>query len=124
MLSRSGRELAARDEDTGTTGVFAMANDGSCRELFDLGRQTSKVSFNNDGSLIAYSTPESSAGGSGAQFRTYVLDRAAMRTIPIPNSTSTGLVIPEILGADSVLIAVRDRDRSDSAEFRLLCCVR
>ena len=39
MLSRNGRELAARDEHTGTTKVFRLEDDGSCRELFDLGRQ-------------------------------------------------------------------------------------
>lgn len=124
MLSRNGRELAARDERTGTTKVFRMEDDGSCRELFDLGRQTSKVGFNDDGSLIAYSSPDPSSVRGGARSTTYVLDRTDMRTIRVPYSSSAGLVIPELVGADSLLIAVRESARSRSAEFRLLCCVR
>ncbi|HZD05423.1 MAG TPA: hypothetical protein VE173_10905, partial [Longimicrobiales bacterium] len=123
MLSRDGRELAARDEETGTTKVFRLADDGRCRELFDLGRQTSKVGFSDDGRLLAFSSPDPAFTGRGVRSTTWVLDREARRTVAVPHSASAGLVIPEVVGADSLLIAVREDARSGAAEFRLLCCV-
>ncbi len=119
ILSKDGREIAARDEATGTTKVFALDGEGACTELFDLGRQTSKVGFSEDGRLIAYSSPSASGRST-----TYVLDRQDMRTTAIPESESVGLVIPEMVGADSLLILVRGNVRSAETEFRLLCCVR
>lgn len=124
ILSKDGRELAARDEDTGTTKVFHLNDDASCTELLDLGRQTSKVGFSDDGTLIAYSSPEPSSGGSGTRSWTYVFDRRDMETLRVPHSESAGLVIPELVGADSLLIAVKESARSRTSEFRLLCCVR
>ncbi len=119
ILSKDGREIAARDEATGTTKVFALDGAGECAELFDLGRQTSKVGFSDDGRLIAYSSPNTFGRST-----TYVLDRQDMRTTTIPESESVGLSIPEMVGADSLLILVRGEVRSTATEFRLLCCVR
>lgn len=123
IMSRDGREVAARDEETGTTKVFRLEDDGSCRELFDLGRQTSKVGFSDDGSLIAYSSPDPAFTGRGVRSTTWVLDRGDMRTSPVPHSASAGLVIPEVIGTDSLLIAVKEEARAGASEFRLLCCV-
>lgn len=122
ILSKDGRELAARDESTGTTKVFRISDDGSCRELLDLGQQTSKAGFSDDGTHVAYSSPDPSSRAGGST--TFVLNRADRSTLRIPYSRSAGLVIPEFVGGDSLLIAVTDGERSNSAEFRLLCCVR
>lgn len=119
ILSKDGREIAARDEATGTTKVFTLDGEGTCTELFDLGRQTSKVGFSEDGRLIAYSSPSASGRST-----TYVLDRQDMVTTRVPDSGSAGLVIPEMVGADSLLILVREDARSAATEFRLLCCFR
>jgi hypothetical protein len=124
ILSKDGREVAARDEATGTTKVFRLEDDGACEERFDLGRPTSKVGFSSDGSLIAFSSPDPPIPGRVSTSTTYVLDRGEMRTIPVPFSRSVGLVIPEMVGTDSLLISVRESAAADSAEFRLLCCVR
>lgn len=123
IMSKDGREIAARDEATGTTKVFRLNGEGGCTELFDIGRQTSKVGFSDDGRLIAYSSPNGS-GRRAMSSTTYVLDRQDMRITTIPNSESVGLVIPEVIGADSLLILVREDVRSAESEFRLLCCVR
>lgn len=59
------------------------------------------------GRLIAYSSPN----GPGRRIpssTTYVLDRQDMCTTRIANSESVGLVIPEVVGADSLLILVRE----------------
>ena len=124
ILSRDGREVAARDDRAGTTKVFRLEDDGACEELFDIGRRTSKVGFNDDGSLIAYSSPAPATPGRVAESTTYVLDRRDMTTTAVPSSESVGLVVPELIGPDSLLISVRSDPREDAAEFRLLCCVR
>lgn len=119
MLSKDGQEIAARDETTATTKVFRLAPNGRCREVLDLGRQTSKVAFSDDGVLLAYSSPNARNTGS----TTYVLNRRTGRTTAIPESESFGLVIPEVVGPDSLLLLARPRVRS-GFEFRLHCCVR
>jgi len=124
ILSKDGTEVAARDEATGTTKVFRLREDEACEELFDFGRATSKVGFNGDGSLIAYSSADPPIPGRVSESTTFVLDRGDMHTVPVPFSRSVGLVVPEMVGTDSVLISVKGDPRDDTAEFRLLCCVR
>ncbi|HSR41839.1 MAG TPA: hypothetical protein VLL48_06700 [Longimicrobiales bacterium] len=124
IMSKDGREIAARDDDTGTTKVFRMDDDGDCVEMLDIGRPTSKVGCSDDGRLIAYSSPERSRLFEGTRSHTWVLNRDEGRTLQVPDSESAGLVIPEVVGGDSLLIAVREEARSLSAEFRLICCVR
>ena len=124
ILSKDGRELAARDDATGTTKVFELADDGGCTSVLDLGRQTSKVAFSEDGALIAFSSPDPLVGPrSPALSSTYVFDRATSSIFRVPGSESHGLVIPEFIGADSLLMQVVGQPRR-SAEFRLVCCVR
>jgi hypothetical protein len=120
ILSKDGREVAARHDATGTTRIFHLFGDGRCREVVNLGVQTSKVGFSDDGMRVAYSSPT----GNGVESRTWVLDRASGETIAVDPSTSQGLVIPEMVGPDSVLIAVREPGTRGTSEFRLLCCVR
>lgn len=122
ILSKDGRELAARDESTGTTHLFRLADDGGCTELADLEVQTSKVAFSDDGSLVAFSSPDPAGPGRGAS-RTWVLDRSDMRVTPIPESRSRGLVIPEFVGPDSLLF-LGSREPEGGVEFRLVCCLR
>jgi hypothetical protein len=124
MLSKNGRELAARDEAAGTTKLFRLNSDASCTEILDLGRQTSKVGFSADGTLIAYSAPDFTLDSQEIHSTTYVLNRTTMRTSVIPLSRSSGLVIPEIVGTDSVLVAVTADGFSHEVEFRLFCCLR
>ena len=121
MLSKDGREIAARDETTGTTKIFRLARNGSCQLVYDIGRQTSKVAFSDDGTLIAYSSPNARAN---ARSTTYVLNRRTRQTLQIPESESLGLVIPEMIGPDSLLLQATQDSRRRSVEFRLLCCVR
>ena len=119
MLSKDGREIAARDETTGTTKIFRLARNGSCQLVYDIGRQTSKVAFSDDGTLIAYSSPNARSNST-----TYVLNRRTRQTRQLPESESRGLVIPEMIGPDSLLLQVTLDSRRRSVEFRLLCCVR
>ena len=121
MLSKDGREIAARDESTGTTKIFRLARNGSCQWVYDIGRQTSKVAFSDDGTLIAFSSPNAEAN---ARSTTYVLNRRTRQTRRIPESESRGLVIPEMIGPDSILLQATLDSRRRSVEFRLVCCVR
>lgn len=120
ILSKDGTEIAARDESTGTTKVFRLHGDGSCDELFDLGVQTSKVGFSDDGTLIAFSSMDPSLPGRGMS-STYVFDRRDGRSTKVPDSGSEGLVIPEMVGPDSLLFMVTG---PRTTEFRMICCVR
>ena len=129
MLSKDGREIAARDEASGTTKVFRLGPAGACSDAFDLGRPTSKVAFDREGRFLAFSAPFAGAE-SGAQSLTYVLDRQAMRTTEVPGSASFGLVIPEFVGPDSLMFLVtastgrRRSARGGGTEFRMVCCLR
>ncbi len=123
MMSGNGREVAARDERTGTTRIFRIHDDGRCEAIRDLGIQTSKASFSDDRRLIAFSSPD----GYGSSY-TYVLDRDANETIRVPDSKSRGLVIPEMIGSDRLLfLAVSETRRKSgvvqTGEFRIACCI-
>lgn len=121
ILSKDGFDIAARNERGGTTRVYRLADDGSCEEHLDLGMQTSKVGFSDDGRLIAFSSPNPAERGRST---TYVYDRERMTTTEVPFTEARGLMIPEFVGPDSLLVlAASDPARRD-VEFRLLCCVR
>ena len=120
ILSKDGTEIVARDEVSGTTKLFAYHDDGTCDEEFDFEIATSKVSFSDDGRLIAYSTPDGTTGTSSV----HVLDRRDGRTLRLPDSESHGLMIPEFIGPDSLLFLVAGNGSGASSEFRIACCVR
>lgn len=124
ILSKDGQEIAARDESTGTTKIFRYHDDGSCTESFDLGIQTSKVGFTDDGRLVAFSSPDEGQRGSAARARTYVHNRDSGVTAEIPFSESRGLMIPEFVGPDSLLFMATEGPGRGTQEFRLVCCVR
>lgn len=125
MLSPDGREVAARDERTGTTWIFRIRDrNGHCEPLRDLGIQTGKVSFSAGGGLIAYGAPD----GYGRS-HTHVLNRRTGETTRIPGSRSQGLVIPEMIGSDRVLFLVIEEKREKagvvrSSELRIACCLQ
>jgi len=120
IISKDGQEIAARDESTGTTKLLRYAEDGSCSEVHDFGIPTSKVSFTDDGRLIAFSTPD----GPSRTTTTHVYNRDTGETTRIPESTSRGLMIPEFVGVDSLLYIVTEGVGRGAQEFRLVCCVR
>jgi hypothetical protein len=119
MLSRDGREFAARDEATGTTKIFLLAHHTDCEEVIDLGLQTSKVAFRNDGRFIAFSAL-SLLEDAQYMYVTYVLDRQNQGVARVRGSESRTLSIPEFVGADSLLVLVND----GKSEFRLFCCIK
>lgn len=124
MISNNGREVAARDESTGTTRIFRIRDDERCNPVLDLGVQTSKVGFSADGGLVAYSAPD----GYGRS-HTYVLNRRARETVRVPDSQSRGLVIPEMIGSDRLLFLVVSETREkagvvQTSEFRMACCIQ
>ena len=54
MIAKDGREFGAYDVAAGSTRVFAIAGEGQCRVLEDLGMPTGKVSFSFDNRLLAF----------------------------------------------------------------------
>lgn len=124
ILSKDGLEMSARDESTGTTKVFRVGP-GRCQELLDIGMQTSKATFSEDGRRLAFGARSGSAGADeGGSNAVYVFDRDTRAVMRIPESASASLTIPEFVGPDSLLFLVTPRARQAPMSLRLVCCVR
>ncbi len=123
VISRDGRSLAVRDEDSGTTKVMRLHDDGECSELLDLMVATGKVSFDNSGLRIAFAiVPEdtqTSVTSAPALVVLTLADSSVLR-IPLPEQT-VGLSFTDFLGEDR--IAVITRDSSGDASLDVVCCL-
>ncbi len=119
IMSQTGREVAARDEATGTTKVFEMLDDRTCREVVDLGVATSKVAWHPSGRRLAFATPrrrdDTDAQG------IFVYDRADGRVTRVPDSEGASrLAFPEWVGEASVIFLVPGRTRAEPSYFRIV----
>lgn len=119
IMSQTGREVAARDEATGTTKIFQMLDDGTCRDVVDLGVATSKVAWHPSGRRLAFATPRrrGDAGTEGI----FVYDRDEERVTRVPGSEGASrLAFPEWVGEESVIFLVPARTRSEPSYFRIV----
>ena len=127
MISRDGREIAARDERTGTTKIFRLEDDGRCTETVDLGIATGKLAFDPTGRRVAFTIPSGLVRRAGAVIMghrvrreltgVFILDRedGAVRQV-VGSKAVDRLTFPDFVGADSVIFLIRG-DRED--RFRL-----
>lgn len=134
ILSGTGRELAARDESTGTTRVFSLEDDGRCIETLDLGVPTGKVAFHGDGRRIAFAVPRGAVRDArgGGYFRmgegegpalegVFVLDRDTRRLSLVPGSgEARRLAIPEFVGEEGVAFLLAGEGGDGPSRFRLV----
>lgn len=134
ILSGTGRELAARDESTGTTKVFSLEDDGRCIETLDLGVPTGKVAFRGDGRRIAFAVPRGAVRDArgGGYFRmregegpalegVFVLDRDTRRLSLVPGSAAARrLAIPEFVGEEGVAFLLAGEGEDGPSRFRFV----
>ncbi|MEQ1856098.1 MAG: hypothetical protein ABL963_06500 [Longimicrobiales bacterium] len=119
IMSQTGREVAARDERTGTTKIFQMHEEGRCTEVIDFGVPTSKVAWHAGGQRIAFSTPRRSQAGSEAGI--FVFDRASGEITPVPGSEGASrLAFPDFVGDDGVVFLVPGATTTSRSFFRLV----
>jgi hypothetical protein len=133
LISPNGRELAGRGEGSGTTRIVALADDGRCHEVRDLGMQTGKVAWSRDGRRIAFAVPnqpttallaERLDGASPEDIAgLFVLRRDDTSIVRIPHSERLDrLVFPDFVAGDSVAYLISSTSANESW-FRISCCV-
>jgi hypothetical protein len=119
IMAQSGREVAARDESTGTTKIFEMLDNGTCREVADLGAATSKVAWHASGQKLAFSTPR--RGTARGEQGIFVFDRRTGATVRVPASEgASGLAFPDFLGEESVVFLVPTATSQGTSYFRVV----
>jgi len=119
IMSQTGREVAARDEATGTTKVFRMLDEGTCQEVVDLGVATSKVAWHPSGKKLAFATPR--RRDSPETEGIFVYDRDDARVVHVPDSEGASrLAFPEWVGEASVIFLVPGRTRAEPSYFRVV----
>jgi len=119
IMAQSGREVAARDESTGTTKILEMLEGGTCREVADLGAATSKVAWHADGQKLAFSTPR--RGTARGEQGIFVFDRRTGTTVRVPASEgASGLAFPDFLGEESVVFLVPSATYQGTSHFRVV----
>jgi hypothetical protein len=133
IMAQDGRELAGRDENSRSTKIYGLGDDGTCTQKTDLEVQSGKVAWSPDGSRIAFAIPRGSNGpriendarpdvGANGIF---VYDRAQTRIMRVPGSEDANrITFPEFVGPDSVMFLITGETVRDPSLFRLFCCVR
>jgi hypothetical protein len=119
IMSQDGREVAVRDESTGTTKIFAMLDDGTCREVADLGAATSKVAWHASGQKLAFATPR--RGTTSGEQGIFVWDRQTRTTVRVPGSErASQLAFPDFIGAESVVFMIPMTSQQGTSFFRVV----
>jgi hypothetical protein len=119
IMSQNGREVAARDESTGTTKIFEMLEGGACREVADLGAATSKVAWHASGQKLAFATPR--RGTVRGEQGIFVFDRRTRTTVRVPASEpSSRLAFPDFLGEEAVVFLVPSEGYGGTSYFRVV----
>ncbi len=120
IMSQDGREVAARDERTGTTKIFAIHDEGGCTEVLDFGMPTSKVAWHATGQRLAFSTPRRGRGGA-AGAGIFLFDRASTEITAVPGSEGASrLAFPDFVGDDAVVFLVPGQAEASPSFFRLV----
>lgn len=132
ILSPDGREVAGRDELSGTTKIYRLDGD-RCEEVADLALPSGKVAWSPDGRRLAFAIPAGAirdgdgtvAGGAEPRMAGIFLfyrDGARLRRVP-GSDDAHRLAFPEFVGADSLVYLLATTRSTRSSVFRLVCCV-
>jgi len=131
IMSQDGRELAARDERTGTTKVFRIRPAGQCDEVLDLGTHTSKVAWHATGDMLAFAVapraPRSVRPGQGGAADgatgVFLYDRGTRGTTRVADSGGASLfAFPDFIGEASLVFLITRSGRSSA--FRVVEGIR
>ena len=121
IMSQDGREVAGRDETTGTTKVFRILDGGRCEALTDFGVATSKVAWHETGRRVAFSIPSRRRGGDERDQGIFVLDRDGRDLTRVPGSEGASrLAFPDFVGDDSVVFLVPGATGRQASFFRVV----
>jgi hypothetical protein len=69
ISARAGREVGVYDLTGQTNRVVAVADDGTCTDVLDLGFASGKLAFSYDGSALAFATSRVDTDAEGALLR-------------------------------------------------------
>lgn len=131
ILSPGGWEFAGRDEISGTTKIFELSEQGTCRVLLDVGLSTGKISWNSNATKILFAVPHGSiipmsaskgvvdsiAGG------IFILDRRSRHFVGVPRTSGSRLLrFPAFLDGDSIVYAMAGGRSRDSTVLVVSCC--
>jgi len=121
IMSPDGREVAGRDEATGTTKVWRILDGGRCDALTDFGVATSKVAWHSTGRRIAFAVPRRRRAGDEAERGIFVLDRDARDLARIPTSEAASrLAFPDFVGTDHVVFLIPGGAAQGGSVFRVV----
>ena len=114
IMSQDGREVAARDERTGTTKIYRFLPEGRCEEVLDLGMPTRKVAWHSSGRKLAFSTPRVRRFfGGGEEPGIFVYDRDDGQVTRLADSEEASqLAFPDFVGDDAVVFMIPGREES------------
>jgi hypothetical protein len=121
IMSQDGREVAARDEATGTTKIYRILENGSCEILVDFGVATSKVAWHASGRRVAFSIPRRGRGTDAGEFGIFVFDRDARSLARITGSeVASRLAFPDFVDEGAVVYLVPGATVREPSYFRVV----
>jgi hypothetical protein len=122
IMSQDGREVAARDEDSGTTKIYRFLDDGTCEEVLPLGMPTRKVAWHPSGRMLAFSTPRvRTASSGGVEPGIFVYDRDERRVTRVADSNGASqLAFPDFIGDDAIVFMIPGRGNGTESRFRIV----
>jgi hypothetical protein len=122
IMSQDGLEVAARDEQTGTTKIYSILAGGRCEEVLSLGMPTRKVAWHSSGRKLAFSTPRvRNMSGGGTEPGIFVYDRDEKRLTRLEDSSGASqLAFPDFVGEDAVVFMIPGRTVREQSLFRVV----
>jgi len=122
IMSQDGLEVAAREEESGTTKIYAILPEGRCEEVLSLGMPTRKVAWHSSGRKLAFSTPRvRNMSGGGAEPGIFVYDRDEKRLTRLEDSNGASqLAFPDFVGDQAVVFMVPGRTNGEQSIFRVV----
>jgi hypothetical protein len=121
IMSPDGREVAGRDEATGTTKVWRILEGGRCDAVTDFGVATSKVAWHATGRRIAFAIPRRRRGGDEAERGIFVLDRETRELSRLPTSEGASrLAFPDFVGDDELVFLIPGGATQRGSVFRVV----
>lgn len=122
IMSQDGLEVAARDEASGTTKIYAILPEGRCEEVLALGMPTRKVAWHASGRKLAFSTPRvRNMSGAGAEPGIFVYDRDERRLSRVEDSNGASqLAFPDFVGEDAVVFMIPGRTVREQSVLRVV----
>ena len=128
MISKNGKEVGGIDMSTGTTSIFAISDDGSCRKVWDLDIKTGKVNFSFDSRYITYHLYNQ--GGNPSDYTPvpnafyssdiYIYDRVDRKTYQVTENTDANSLYPDFTRDGKLVFAYYPQNSDKGVDFKFL----